>query len=96
MTTEDIVDKYDLKDSSEVIIGSITDENSLKICVVSYSLDDALPYPIYTAKSTYMINGEEWSVPEVRVFYEKIPLFLINIVRIRGLVESSITFPLHY
>ena len=46
MTTEDIVDKYDLQDSSEVIIGSITDENSLKIGVVSYSLDDALPYPI--------------------------------------------------
>jgi len=81
MDTGEIIKKYDLKVGSEVEIGFITDENLLKIGDEIYSLNDALPYPIYTAKSTYMFNGEEQSLPEVRLFYKKIGDEVVTILK---------------
>jgi len=81
MDTGEIIKKYDLKVGSEVEIGLITDENLLKIGDEIYDLNDALPYPIYTAKSTYMFNGEEQSLPEVRVFYKKIGDEVVTILK---------------
>jgi len=81
MDTGEIIKKYDLKVGSEVEIGFITDENFLKIGDEIYDLNDALPYPIYTTESAYMFNGEEQSLPEVRVFYKKIGDEVVTILK---------------
>jgi len=81
MDTGEIIKEYDLKVGSEVEIGFITDENLLKNGDEIYDLNDALPYPIYTAESTYMFNGEEQSLPEVRVFYKKIGDEVVTILK---------------
>jgi len=77
----DIIEKYDLTIGSQLEIHSISADNTISNGSKSYSLDDAIPFSIFTHNATYMFEGEEQQLPEASLDYKYIDEELVLISR---------------